>query len=62
MKNLNYSFIRIIFALVVGLILVMWPDVAIEYIILTIGTLFIISGLITLLGYLTRESRKNTFR
>ncbi len=62
MKNLNYSFIRIIFALVVGLILVMWPDVAIEYIILTIGALFIVSGLITLLVYLTRESRKNTFR
>ena len=62
MKKLNYSFIRIIFALIIGLILVLWPDAAIEYIILTRGVLFIASGLITLLSYLAGQRKKGGLR
>ena len=58
MKKLNYSFIRIIFALIIGLILVVWPNAAIEYIIIAIGVVFIASGLITLLSYLGQSSKK----
>lgn len=61
MKKLNYSFIRIIFALIIGLILVLWPDAAIEYIVLTIGVLFIASGLITLLSYIGGKRKKGGF-
>ncbi len=60
MKKLNYSFIRIIFALIIGLILVVWPNAAIEYIIIAIGVVFIASGLITLLSYLGQSSKKRS--
>ena len=33
MKSMNYSLIRTICALVIGLVLVLWPDAAINYIV-----------------------------
>ncbi|NDV83587.1 HdeD family acid-resistance protein [Bacteroides sp. 51] len=53
MKHLNYSLIRIVFALIIGLVLVIWPDTASDYLVITIGILFIIPGLIGLIGYFT---------
>ena len=41
MKSMNYSLIRTICALVIGLVLVLWPDAAINYIVITIGVLFL---------------------
>lgn len=58
MKKLNYSFIRIIFALIIGLILVVWPNAAIEYIIIAIGVVFLASGLIAILSHLAQSSKK----
>ena len=37
MKTMNYSLIRILFALVIGLVLVLWPNTAASYIVITIG-------------------------
>ena len=51
MKSMNYSLIRTICALVIGLVLVLWPDAAINYIVITIGVLFLIPGFIVLIGY-----------
>ena len=34
MKSMNYSLIRTICALVIGLVLVLWPDAAINYIVI----------------------------
>ena len=51
MKSMNYSLIRTICALVIGLVLVLWPDAAINYIVITIGILFLIPGFIVLIGY-----------
>lgn len=51
MKSMNYSLIRTLCALVIGLVLVIWPDAAISYIVITIGVLFIIPGFISLIGY-----------
>ena len=48
---MNYSLIRTICALVIGLVLVLWPDAAINYIVITIGVLFLIPGFIVLIGY-----------
>ena len=31
MKTMNYSLIRILFALVIGLVLVLWPNAAASY-------------------------------
>lgn len=51
MKAMNYSLIRTVCALVIGLVLVLWPDAAVNYLIITIGVLFLIPGVITIIGY-----------
>lgn len=47
----NYSLIRTVCALVIGLVLVLWPDAATDYIVITVGVLFLIPGFIALVGY-----------
>ena len=51
MKTMNYSLIRILFALVIGLVLVIWPNAAASYIVITVGVAFLIPGVIGLFGY-----------
>lgn len=51
MKTMNYSLIRMLCALIIGLVLVLFPDAAANYIVITIGVLFLIPGLISLFGY-----------
>lgn len=60
MKTTNYPLMRILFALVVGLILVIWPGQAASFIVITVGVLFLISGVVPIIGYLTRRSKKNS--
>lgn len=54
---MNYSIIRCICALVIGVLLVAWPEAAILYLVITIGVLFLVPGLFSLSGYLIRGSR-----
>lgn len=49
--KINYAFIRAVFALIIGLILVCAPDDSAKYIITTIGVLFLAPGAIILIGY-----------
>lgn len=57
--KMNYSLIRTLFALVIGLILVCVPDKSAEYIVVTLGILFLLSGLIALIGhYINKSNRK----
>ena len=44
MKTMNYSIIRCICALVLGVLLVAWPEAAILYLVITIGALFLVPG------------------
>ena len=44
MKTMNYSLIRILFALVIGLVLVIWPNAAASYIVITVGFILIMGG------------------
>lgn len=55
MKTMNYSLVRILFAVAIGLILVLWPDVAASYIVITIGIAFLLPGIISLIGYLANR-------
>lgn len=55
MKSLNGSVLRCIFAIILGLVLVLWPEVAVTYLVITIGICFIIPGIFSLLNYFTRE-------
>lgn len=55
MKNVNYSLMRTICALVIGLVLVLFPAQAGEYLVLTIGIVFMVPSLITLIGYFVQK-------
>lgn len=55
MKTINSTLLRSIFALVLGLILILWTELAIIYLVMTIGVLFIIPGIISLLSYFTQK-------
>lgn len=58
MKTMNYSLIRMLCALVIGLVLVLWPDAAANYIVITTGVLFLLPGLIVLFGYFGARPRE----
>ncbi len=55
MKTFNYSLVRIIFALIIGLVLVLMPDAAANYLVMTIGFLFLVPGIISIIGYLSTK-------
>lgn len=55
MKKINNSILRSIFAVILGLVLVLWPEAAVTYLVITIGICFILPGVFTLLNYFTRQ-------
>lgn len=55
MKTINYFILRSVFAIAIGLLLVFWPETAINYLVITIGILFFIPGLISIIVYFTRK-------
>ena len=55
MKGLSYSFLRAICALVIGLVLVMFPDQAGDYFVITIGVIFLVPSLVSIIGYFCTE-------
>lgn len=57
MKGLSYSFLRAICALVIGLVLVMFPDQAGDYFVITIGVIFLVPSLVSIIGSLHRARR-----
>jgi membrane protein HdeD len=57
MKGISFSLLRIIFALIIGLVIILWPDAAINYLIITIGVLFLIPSLISIINYLANKSK-----
>lgn len=56
MKRLNGSFLRAAFALAVGLLLVLFPEQAGEYLVITVGILFMIPSVISLVGHWARPA------
>lgn len=54
MKSLNYALVSSLCALVIGILLVTWPDVAVSYLVITIGVLFLIPGLVGLFSYISQ--------
>ncbi len=55
MKSINFFLLRSISALVIGIVLVAWPESAIQYLVVTIGVLFMIPGLISMITYFARN-------
>lgn len=54
MKGISYAFLRAICALVLGLVLVLFPDQAGEYLVITVGVVFMVPSLISVIGYFTQ--------
>lgn len=49
--------IRSILAIVLGLVLILWPANAINYLVIVIGVLFIVPGVVSLVGYFSAKSK-----
>ena len=58
MRNFNYYALSSICALIIGVLLVVWPDVAVRYLVVTIGVLFMLPGLIGIFGYFATAKRR----
>ena len=61
MRSINGAVLRSAFAMVLGFVLVLWPEAAITYLVITIGILFILPGLFAILSYFTRPGRNRCF-
>ena len=57
MKMMNYSMARCVSAIAIGLLLMMWPEAAILYLVIAIGAMFFLPSLISLIGYF-RQGRE----
>lgn len=51
MKTMSYSVIKGICAVIIGILLVAWPEAAIVYLVIAIGAMFLVPGLVSILGY-----------
>ena len=50
MKGISNSFLRTICALIIGLVLVMFPNEAGDYFVITIGVVFLIPAVLSIIG------------
>ena len=57
-KSINYAAVSSISALIIGVLLVVWPDVAISYLVITIGVLFLLPGLFGLFTYFSYSKKQ----
>jgi len=57
-KTINYFIIRAISAVVLGALLILYPQKAISFGVIIIGILFIVPGLLSLIDYFTVEKAK----
>ena len=58
MRNFNYYALSSICALIIGILLVVWPGEAVRYLVITIGVLFLLPGLIGVFGYFATAKRR----
>ena len=52
MKTMNYSVIKGICAVIMGILLVTWPETAILYLVIAIGAMFLVPGAVAVLNYI----------
>lgn len=55
MRTLNNMILRGSFSILLGLLLILWPEAAINYLLMAIGALFAIPGIISIFSYLSRR-------
>lgn len=57
MKTFSYSVVSSLCALIMGILLVVWPEAAVIYLVITVGVLFLLPGLYGIVAYFTSRSR-----
>ncbi len=57
MNKFNSATLRSALAIVLGFVLVLWPELAVTYLVITIGILFILPGIFSILSYFTRDRK-----
>lgn len=62
MKTFNNMILRGSFSIILGLLLILWPAAAINYLIMAIGALFIIPGILSIISYFSRSKDDLTYR
>lgn len=55
MKRTNIGILRGVLAIILGVVLVMWPEAAIIYMIMVIGACFLLPGIYSIVGYFLRN-------
>lgn len=58
MKGISNSFLRAICALIIGLVLVMFPNEAGDYFVITIGVVFMVPSLLSIIGYYATKAEE----
>ena len=48
---MNYSIMRCVSAIAIGILVMVWPEAAIVYLVITIGAMFFLPSLFTIVGY-----------
>lgn len=61
MKMMNYSMARCVSAIAIGLLLMMWPEAAILYLVIAIGAMFFLPSLISLISYFTKGQERRGY-
>ncbi|MBU3813757.1 MAG: DUF308 domain-containing protein [Candidatus Bacteroides intestinipullorum] len=56
MKGLSYSLLRAACALVIGLVLVLFPDQAAQYLVVTVGCVFLVPSFISIVAWFARPA------
>ena len=51
MKLMNFSMMRCVSAIAIGILLMVWPEAAILYLVIAIGAMFFLPSLFSLVGY-----------
>ena len=62
MKTISSIILRVVLALALGIVLIIYPLEAINYLVIIIGVLFLAPGLISILGYLLRNKQTSDAR
>ena len=61
MKMMNYSMARCVSAIAIGLLLMMWPEAAILYLVIAIGAMFFLPSLISLISFFKKKDEQKGY-
>jgi len=61
MKTMNFSVMRCVSAIAIGILLMVWPEAAIIYLVIAIGAMFFLPSLFSLVGYFMRGKQMGMY-